>query len=73
MRYILVHVLDGEDFQHLSLNRDVWRDGTVVDFVKDNFVFIQVSVVVCILFGVDALKGRGVRSRRVEKERVLTP
>ena len=30
------------EFNCQSLNRDVWRDETVKEIVKENFIFVQV-------------------------------
>lgn len=40
-KWLLVHVLDPSEFKSLVLNRDVWKNPTVVEFVKDNFIFLQ--------------------------------
>lgn len=43
-KWLLVNILDQSDFQSLTWNRDIWRDPTIKDFLRDNFVFLQVLV-----------------------------
>ena len=42
-RYLIVDVLDQKHFQSLSRNRDLWADKDVKDFIKNQFIFMQVS------------------------------
>ena len=42
-KWLIVNVQDPSEFQCQILNRDLWKDKEVQDFVRKNFVFIQVS------------------------------
>ena len=42
-RYLIVDVLEQKNFQSLSRNRDLWADKDVKDFIKNQFIFMQVS------------------------------
>jgi len=41
-KWILLNVQNQSDFACQCLNRDVWRDDTVKEIVKGNFIFVQV-------------------------------
>ena len=42
-RWILINIQDGSIFDCQALNRDLWKNDSVVDTVKENFVFLQYS------------------------------
>jgi len=41
-KFLMVNVIDPTNFMSLVQNRDLWKDKTVKEIVKSNFVFIQV-------------------------------
>src|SRR5271155_353454 len=42
-KWLLVNIQDGSVFQCQILNRDLWKNPSVVDTVKENFLFLQYS------------------------------
>ena len=38
----MLNVQDQRDFSCSTLNRDVWKDETIKEIIKANFVFVQV-------------------------------
>lgn len=48
-KWILITVIDKDEFACLVLNRDLWPDADVKSLVKENFVFLYVCYVCCIL------------------------
>lgn len=42
-KWLLVNVQNMEDFNCQTLNRDLWKDQSVVALVKENFIFLQYS------------------------------
>lgn len=42
-KWLLVNVQDMSDFNCQALNRDIWKDDTVVALVKEHFIFLQYS------------------------------
>lgn len=43
-RYLLVSLHDSSDFQCQMLNRDLWNNGEMQDFILDNLIFLQLVV-----------------------------
>jgi thioredoxin-related protein len=41
-KWILLNVQDQTDFNCQCLNRDLWRDETVKEIIRANFIFVQV-------------------------------
>lgn len=42
-KWIMLNVQKQDDFECQCLNRDLWRDDTVKEIIKGNFIFVQVS------------------------------
>ena len=42
-KWIMVNIQDGSVFACQVLNRDLWKNPSVVDTIKENFIFIQYS------------------------------
>lgn len=40
-KWLLVNVQDMQDFNCQALNRDIWKNESIVDLVKENFIFLQ--------------------------------
>ena len=42
-RWLLVNIQNEKVFDCQVLNRDIWKNESVIDTVKENFVFLQYS------------------------------
>jgi len=40
-KWLLVNIQDYQEFQSVVLNRDLWSNDMIIDFLQDNFVFWQ--------------------------------
>lgn len=43
LKWLLVNIQDGSVFDCQVLNRDLWKNASVVDTVRENFIFLQYS------------------------------
>ena len=43
LKWLLVNIQDGSVFDCQILNRDLWKNSSVVDTVRENFIFLQYS------------------------------
>ena len=42
-KWLLINIQDGSIFDCQALNRDLWKNESVVDTIKENFIFLQYS------------------------------
>jgi len=45
MKWIMVNIMDSREFACQILNRDLWSDRTVQQTIRENFYFLQVSLI----------------------------
>ena len=43
-KWLMISVHDPSNFQCQILNRDLWKDKSVITMMKENFVFLQVFI-----------------------------
>lgn len=46
-KWLMVNIQDPTEFTCQMLNRDLWSDETVKEFVRESFVFLQVRWSAC--------------------------